>query len=156
MGILANSASVGLVQRPIAKSPQARAAKLTPMIIHGLPRRKIAREVAPRAARSEQIKERIEDGAAGVTAESAMRRSGRQELLEAVPLSIGQIAWIGIVHASECSSCCHYTFLQNTFSESLVIITGGSRGPGYRRRSHWQASPWSPLRQLPPPCSLQC
>jgi hypothetical protein len=45
-----------------------------------------------------------------------MRRSGRQELLEAVPLSIGQIAWIGIVHALECSSCCHYTFLQSTFS----------------------------------------
>ena len=68
-------------------------------------------------------------------------RTSRQqliELLEAVPLSIGQIAWIGIVHASECSSCCHYTFLPNTFSISRHTeraVVGAKEPPRMRTRT---------------------
>ena len=63
MWVPADPASLGLVQRSVEKGPEAGAAKLTPMIIDRLPRREIARQVAPRTAGTQQIKEGIEDGA---------------------------------------------------------------------------------------------
>jgi len=73
MRIPADPASFGLVQRPLETGPQARAAKLPPGVVHRLPRREIARQVAPRAARAQQIKEGIEDRAERVAPEPSMR-----------------------------------------------------------------------------------
>jgi hypothetical protein len=55
MWIPADPPVLGLPQRPVEKGPKARAAKLTPMIVHGLPRREIAGQIAPGAARTQQI-----------------------------------------------------------------------------------------------------
>jgi hypothetical protein len=73
MWILADPASFGLVQRPIDQSPKTLAAKLTPMIIDGLPGREVAWQVAPRTACAQYIKKRIEDRAEGMPTESSMR-----------------------------------------------------------------------------------
>jgi transposase len=91
------------------------------MIGHRLPRRKIARQVTPKAAGTQQIKESVEDGAEAVATESPTRCPGRQKALEARPLGIREIAWIGMVHATDCSSWRQLSVLHNRL---FVVRTG--------------------------------
>jgi hypothetical protein len=115
MGIPADPSTLSLMQRPVKERPEAGAAKLTPMILHRLPWREIAGQIAPGTTGTKQIKKSVEDGPEAVAAESPARRSARQKLLEALPLGIRKIARIGTVHTSECNSCCRSSVLQNTF-----------------------------------------
>jgi hypothetical protein len=61
MRILANASPFGVVEFPIEVDPQTRAAELTKVMVHRLPRRKMGRQIAPWAAGAHQIKERIKD-----------------------------------------------------------------------------------------------
>lgn len=61
MRILANASPFGVMEFPIEVDPQTRAAELAKVIVDRLPRRKMGRQIAPRAASAHQIKERIKD-----------------------------------------------------------------------------------------------
>lgn len=125
----------GLVQCSIETGPKDCKAKLPPTVVNRLPWRNIARQIAPGTTRAEEIKYGVEDGAEGVTAKSAMRSSGWQKLLEAVPVRVREIAGIGNFHASECSSNGHSSFLQNT-----ILDCWKRRGNGRHIRG-WQRMP---------------
>jgi hypothetical protein len=86
--IPADPSALGLPQRAVEAGPEAGAAKPMPMIVHDLPRREIARQVAPRTARAQHIKQRIEDRAEGMPAESPTLCSWHQAPLEAVSFSV--------------------------------------------------------------------
>lgn len=61
------------MQSPPEVRPEASAAELPEVVVHRLPWRKIARQVAPGTARAQEIKERVKDAAERVTAESSMQ-----------------------------------------------------------------------------------
>ena len=73
VGILAHASTFGLMQSPPEVRPEARATELPEVIVHGLPRRKIAQQVAPGTTRAQQIKERVEDDTEAVAAEPPVR-----------------------------------------------------------------------------------
>jgi len=77
IGVFANASTFGVPQRPPEMRPNACATKLSEVIVGGLPRWEFARQISPRTAGAQEIKDRVEDGAERVAAELSMRRSGR-------------------------------------------------------------------------------
>jgi hypothetical protein len=63
MGILPDPATFSCTQLAPEMSPEARATKLSKVVIHRLPRREVGGQVTPGTAGAQQIEERIEDGA---------------------------------------------------------------------------------------------
>ena len=115
MGIAALTLPFSDVQLSPEVGPEASAAELSEMIVDHLPRRKIARQIAPGAAGTQEIKERVKDAAEAVAAEFPRWRTRREKPLETVPLGIGKGAWIGVTHVPQYSSCGDLPLLQNTF-----------------------------------------
>jgi hypothetical protein len=114
MGILADTLPFSDVQLSPEVGPETGTTKLSEMIVDRLPRRKIARQIPPRTPRAQQIKERVKDAAKAVPAEFSLWRSRREKPLETVPLGLGQVAWIGVTHVLQCSSCWRNSTLPNT------------------------------------------
>ena len=83
------------------------------MIEHRLPGWKTAGQVAPGTARTEDIEERIENAAEGMTSRSAVAPGLTQIVLQALPLGIDEVAWIGRVHAEHCKPVLPLPRLQN-------------------------------------------
>src|SRR5260370_30653558 len=71
--VFANAPTFGVAQRPVEAGPETGAAKLCEMIVHGLPRRKVAGQVAPKTARAQHIKQCIQDRAERKPAEAPLR-----------------------------------------------------------------------------------
>src|SRR5690348_5663618 len=67
MWIFTNPSPLSLSQFPIEMAPDPCAAELAKVIIDRLPRRKIRRQIAPRAAGAHQVKERIKDATRRMT-----------------------------------------------------------------------------------------
>jgi hypothetical protein len=76
------------------------------MVENGLPARKVRWEVAPGAAGSQDVKDRITNFSQGVGSRSATRGLGGEMLLQVLPLSIGKVAWIDGTHTSQCIRFC--------------------------------------------------
>jgi hypothetical protein len=92
VGILAHASAFGLVECSPEERPETRATELPEVVLHRLPRWQITREVPPRTACAHEVEQGIKATAKRVAAESPLRRSGRQEALEALPLDIGKVA----------------------------------------------------------------
>ena len=87
------------------------------MVKHCLPGREAARQIAPGTASAEDVADRIENAAEGMTSRSAVAPGFAQVVLQTLLFGIAEVAGIGRVHAEHCSlwcRCCAY----NTCSES--------------------------------------
>src|SRR5262249_30353935 len=105
VGIFSHPAPFRFMQRSPELGPQTGATKLPKVIIHSLPWRKTAWQIAPGAAGTQQIEQGVENGSERVAAEPAGRRSGGQETLHAVPLSSRKVARIACAHSAQSSTC---------------------------------------------------
>jgi hypothetical protein len=107
MRISAHALTFCVVSRREQYSPSSLQAKAAKMVEHCLPGWETARQVAPRTARTEHIKDRVENAAEGMTSCSTIALGSTQILLQALPLGIREVAWIGRIHAEHCNlSCC--------------------------------------------------
>src|SRR5260370_34884296 len=97
-----------VVQRSEQHRPSSAQAKAAKMIEHRLPGWETAWQVAPGTPRTEDIEDGVEDAAEGMTSRSAVATGRTQVLQQALPLSIGEVAWIGAVHADDCSLSCYH------------------------------------------------
>src|SRR5260221_13451600 len=99
------------------------------MVEHCLPGWETARQIAPRTARTEHIKDRVENAAEGMTSCSTIALGSTQILLQALPLGIREVAWIGRIHAEHCNlSCCCLAY--KTRSREREFDTVGEFGSG--------------------------
>jgi hypothetical protein len=146
MGIFAYPATLSFVRRSPEPCPQAGATELLEVIVHRLPWRKTAWQIAPRAAGPQQIEQGVEHGSQRVAAQTAMRRARREESLQAVPLRISKAAWIAGTHTAQTSSCpsrLHY----QTRAKSLFCHVGRAKRKVLTREASaakpdWSASAW--------------
>ena len=87
------------------------------MVKHRLPRREIAGQVPPGVPCTQKREDGIEDVTLGVLPQSAAFGQGGKVPLEALPLRVGKIAWIGGTHALKCNMGWHrWGFLTRAFS----------------------------------------
>src|SRR5262249_9452448 len=83
--------------------PEAFEAQAPEMVEHCLPWREITREITPRAARAQDVEDRVEDGTQWVGWRPAPAGQGGEMLLQTLPLCIGKVAWITRTHPSSLS-----------------------------------------------------
>jgi hypothetical protein len=106
MRISVHALTFCVVERPEQYSPSSSQAKVAKMVEHGLPGWETARQVAPRTARTEHIQDGVENAAEGITSCSTIALGSTHILLQALPLGIREVAWIGRIHAEHCSLLC--------------------------------------------------
>src|SRR5258707_8717364 len=110
----------GSMQGRIQQMPGTVEAETPEVVEHRLPGREVGGEIAPGAARAQHIEDGVEDTAQAVAAQSFFRCSGRQESLQAVPLGLGQAAWIVGAHGGQRNSGDTRFALQNTLLGFLI------------------------------------
>ena len=101
IGLATRALAIGAMQGRIERMRGVRAAELPEVVIHWLPSKEIAGEIAPRTAGAQRIEDGVEDATQGVRVRSAALRPWWQVALNALPFRIGQVARGARNHAPE-------------------------------------------------------
>jgi transposase len=123
---------LGAVQGSREQMPSSSQAQTPKMLVHGLPRWIVARQVAPSAASTHDVVDSLKDAAQWMGAASASCREGREVALDTDPFYISQVAGIARVHASQRTASGHLSDLQNTLMEGGAVKRGGKGRPRVR------------------------
>ena len=107
--------------------PYAVEAEAAEMIIDGLPGREISGKIAPRAARAQEIEDRIEDGAQRMAARPPAWSLGREMPFQARPFGVGEIGRIGPIHARQRTESTAVSAFPNTLLARLSPFRRHSR-----------------------------
>jgi hypothetical protein len=122
--VATDALALGAVQGHIQQVPGALEAKAPEVVKHRLPRREVAREIAPGAAGAQDVEDSVQDAAQRVRARSSSSRHRRQIALDAGPLNIREVAWIRRAHTAERTALRHVT----AFPKHLLSSDAGLFG----------------------------
>src|SRR5258707_14130965 len=122
----------GPMQGGIEQVPDALEAETPEMGQHRLPRREVARQIAPGASCAQDVEGGVEDATRGVGSRPAAARQRREIALDTDPLRVSQVAWIRRTHAEQRTALRHVSAIAKH-----ALTEKGQKAPRLQSGDEW-------------------